>query len=62
MTKAQKAVGKKQQEYLVVAVLQRIAGRNNLWDEIHKLYLFLVKSLVRWEYVVGLLSSSTATF
>ena len=58
MTKAQKAVGKKQ-EYLVVSVLERIAGRNNLWDEIINLNLFVVKSLVWWEFVVGLLSNYT---
>ena len=57
MTKAQKAVGKK--EYLVVSVLERVAGGNNLRDEINNLYLFLVKSSVWWEVLVGLLSNCT---
>ena len=51
MTKAQKAVGEKQ-EYLVVSVLERVAGRNNLWDDINNLYLFL-------EILVGLFSNYT---
>ena len=45
--------------YLVVSVLQRIAGRYNLWDEINNLYLFLLKSLVWWEFLVGLMSNCT---
>ena len=51
--------GRKKQDYLVVSVLERIAGRNNLWDEIINLNLFVVKSLVWWEFVVGLLSNYT---
>ena len=42
-----------------MAVLERIAGWNNLRDEINNLHLFLVKSLVWWEFVVGLLSNCT---
>ena len=55
MTKAQKAVGKK--GYLVVSVLERVAGGNNLRDEMYNIYLFLVKSLVWWEFLVGPLSN-----
>ena len=50
-------MGKK--EYLVVSVLERVAGGNNLRDEINNLYLFLVKSSVWWEVLVGLLSNCT---
>ena len=53
--------GRKKQDYLVVSVLERIAGRNNLWDEIINLNLFVVKSLVLWQFVVGLLSNYTHT-
>ena len=44
-----------------MSVLERIAGRNNLWDEIINLNLFVVKSLVLWQIVVGLLSNYTHT-